>query len=877
MQSSEIRALFLDYFSGKDHLVMPSFPLIPQDDPTLLLIGAGMAPLKPFFTGERKPPHTRLATCQKCIRTPDIERVGYTGRHATFFEMLGNFSFGDYFKEEAVAWAWQLVTEGFQLSPDRLWISIYEEDEEAFNIWHREIGIPAKRIIRLGEKDNFWEIGLGPCGPCSEIYFDLGSAAGCGREECAVGCECDRFLEIWNLVFTQYNREPSGELTVLQQKNIDTGAGLERLATALQGVSSFYETDLLRPLYSHFKGLAAPENRDLEIPLRIVTEHCRGIAFMVADGVIPSNEGRGYVLRRLLRRAARFGRLLGIEKSFLAGAVPLIIEQMGAHYRELEKRRDSIIQVVETEENRFQETLSQGMEILDGYVSSLLQEGRTVFPGNWAFKLYDTFGFPLDLTNEILTERGLQVDRESFDQNLAAQQQRARAARLSAEQVDRQSYREAAGISTVFTGYQATEQQARVLLLLVDGQTRDRAVTGERVELFLDRTPFYAEAGGQIGDTGKIITGENLAVVEDTFFTPTGQIAHRALVKKGIFFKGEQVVASVEGGRRRAICRSHTATHLLHQALRERFGEHVNQAGSLVTADRLRFDFTHYAAPSAADLRLVEETVNRAVLDNLPVSEQWTTLQEAQKVGAAALFTEKYDRDEVRLISAGGYSRELCGGTHVSATGEIGTFRIMAEEGIGSGVRRVEALTGLEAYHAACRDRDQLSKAAQALHTLPDRMEPKLDEILAQNRLLHKTNHDLNQRLAGFAVQELLSRMESVEGVKVISARVDTDNMDTLRLFLDRIKEQLSSVAVVLGAVCGDRVILAGAVTNDLIARGIQANRIIAEVAAQVGGGGGGKPEMAQAGGKDPAALPAALRSVPDLVRAQLAAAGKKG
>jgi len=871
MQSNEIRALFLDFFARKEHLVLPSFSLIPKDDPTLLLIGAGMAPLKPFFTGEKKPPHTRLATCQKCVRTPDIERVGHTGRHATFFEMLGNFSFGDYFKEEAIAWAWELVTGGFRLPTERLWVSIYEEDEEAYQIWRCAIGLPEERIVRLGKEDNFWEIGVGPCGPCSEIYYDLGPEVGCGREECKVGCDCDRFLEIWNLVFTQFNREPSGELTVLKKKNIDTGAGLERLATALQGVSSFYETDLLQPLYCYFSELAGPENRDRTIPLRIVTEHSRGIVFLVADGVLPANEGRGYVLRRLLRRAARYGRLLGIEDAFLAGAVPILVEQMGSIYSKLVQQRERIISVVETEEKRFHDTLAQGMEILDRYIEQLKGEGRTVLPGSWAFKLYDTYGFPIDLTIEILAEHGLQVDRDSFEHDLAAQQQRARAARAATEQAGRQSYREAAGLKTVFTGYETAAQEAQITLMLVDGRPVETAGAGSTVEISLDQTPFYAEAGGQIGDRGTIASGSNLAIVEDTVFTPAGQTVHRARVTAGSFSRGDRVEAAVDAEHRRAVSRSHTATHLLHKALREHLGEHVNQAGSLVATDRLRFDYTHFAAPSAEELQQIEEAVNRIILENLPVTVTETTLEAAQQAGAAALFTEKYDRDAVRMVSAGDFSRELCGGTHVGATGEIGLFRLVAEEGIGSGLRRIEALLGLEAYRLVSREREQLQKTAQVLQTTPERIEQRLEELLEENRLLQKANRELNQRLAGFMIEELLSKATLVEGVPVISASVDATGMESLRLYLDRIKERLPSVVAVLGAVNDGRVLLAGAVTTDLVKKGIQANRVIAAVASLVGGGGGGRPDLAQAGGKNPAALPEALRTVPGLVREQLA------
>lgn len=875
MQSSDIRATFLDFFTGKGHLVMPSFSLIPQDDPSLLLIGAGMAPLKPFFTGERKPPHTRIATCQKCVRTPDIEQVGHTGRHATFFEMLGNFSFGDYFKEEAIAWSWELVREVFRLSAERLWISVYEDDDEAFQIWRERIGIPAERIVRLGKEDNFWEIGTGPCGPCSEIYYDLGPGLGCGRDSCAPGCDCERYLEIWNLVFTQFNREPGGELIPLKQKNIDTGAGLERLATALQGVDSFYETDLFRPLYEYFAGLAGAVAGDgnRKIPLRIVTEHARGVTFMVADGVLPSNEGRGYVLRRLIRRAVRYGRQIGLENSFLAGAVPLLVKMMGGVYPELKERREFIIQVIETEERRFQETLAGGLEILEEYIQNLTEKQQKLFPGDLAFKLYDTYGFPLDLTAEILREEGMSVDRDGFNRCLSEQRQRARAARAAAGAGKKSdSYAVAEELETLFTGYDHLEEQSVIKLMLVDGEPRETAGEGEPVEIFLERTPFYAEAGGQVGDSGVIDSAEGRAIITRAFFTPAGQIVHEGLVESGSLARDTVVTARVDSSCRRGICRSHTATHLLHRALKELLGEHASQAGSLVTSDRLRFDFTHFSALSPEQRRRLEEHVNRKILENLPVIAEKMTLSEAQRRGAVALFAEKYERDAVRVISAGSYSKELCAGTHVAATGEIGFFRIISEEGIGSGMRRIEALTGMEAYRHAAAERALLEELALLVKASPEQLMDKIEELLEENRNLDRSIRELKERLHRYTVKELLSRVESVEGVNLLSASVAAENFDELRQITDQVKNSLPSVAVVLGAVHEGKVLLVATVTADLVKRGLQANNIIKDVAGRVGGGGGGRPEMAQAGGKDPAALPEALQSVKELVRRQLAA-----
>lgn len=871
MQSSTIRAFFLDYFRSKDHLIMPSFSVIPQNDPTLLLIGAGMAPLKPYFTGEKKPPHLRVATCQKCVRTPDIERVGYTGRHATFFEMLGNFSFGDYFKEEAIAWAWDLVINGYRLPVDRLWVSIYVEDDEAFKIWNENIGVPAERIKRLGKKDNFWEIGLGPCGPCSEIYYDLGEAAGCGNPDCAVGCDCDRYLEIWNLVFTQFSREANGELVELKQKNIDTGAGLERLAMALQGVHSLYDTDQVRPLYDHFVSQADPGRRDQQIQLRVVTEHSRGTTFMIADGVIPSNEGRGYVLRRLLRRAVRYGRLLGIEGDFMTEAASLVVDQMGSAYPNLKDRHDYIRQVVSLEEQKFQETLAQGMDILDSYLEKMQCAGEKILPGDLAFKLYDTFGFPLDLTAEILQEKGLEVDREAFGVNLKEQQERARAATRTAAGKDlNEHYQAAEALETVFTGYESLEQDAQLMLALADGKAVAELIQGDEAELFLDRSPFYAEAGGQVGDSGLIEAAGAVFKVINTVFTPFGQIAHQGQVVEGEFKAGSRVQARVDQVRRRGICRSHTSTHLLHRALRRTLGDHINQAGSLVAPDRLRFDFNHFTALSGQQLRTVEEEVNRMALDNVQVTATLTNLAAAQKAGATALFTDKYEEGSVRMVSAGDYTRELCGGTHVSATGEIGLFKIIAEEGIGSGLRRIEAVVGFGAYRQAVKNDQLLKSIAVAMNTDLPRLADKVTEHLAEHKQLQKANQELQQKIAASEVASLLSTIRDVDGAKVLSAAVTAAGLESLRLVMDEVRGCLSSIAVVLGAVSNGKVILVSSVTADLVERGIRADRLLKDVAKLVGGGGGGKADLAQAGGTDPAALPEALAAVDKLVREQL-------
>ncbi len=871
MQSSTIRQYFLDYFSSKEHLIMPSFPLIPQSDPTLLLVGAGMAPLKTYFTGEKKPPHPRVATCQKCVRTPDIDRVGHTGRHATFFEMLGNFSFGDYFKEEAITWAWDLVLNGYRLPVERLWVSIYLDDEEAFKIWNEKIGIPADRVIRLGKEDNFWEIGLGPCGPCSEIYYDLGEEAGCGSPDCAVGCDCDRYLEIWNLVFTQFSREASGELIELKQKNIDTGAGLERLAMALQGVHSLYEIDMVKPLYDHFYNLASPARREQKVPLRILTEHSRGTSFLIADGVIPSNEGRGYVLRRLLRRAVRYGRLLGVEGNFMTEAASLVVDTMASAYPELDERHEYIRQVVQLEEQKFQETLAQGMEILDSYVEKMRGQGDKVLPGEHAFKLYDTYGFPLDLTEEILFEQGLEIDREAFDNNLKMQQDRARAATRSALGAESaEKYKAAEGLETEFTGYDTLEQETKLLFLLVEGEARPAASRGDNIEVILEKTPFYAEAGGQVGDTGTIEAPDGLVTVKNTFFSPTGKIIHHGLVEEGKIAVEDSVNARVDGERRRGICRSHTSTHLLHRALRNKLGAHVNQAGSLVAADRVRFDFNHFSALARDQLLAIEGEVNKMTLANVIVKAEEKTLEEAKQLGATAIFDDKYEESSVRMVSTGNYTRELCGGTHVSSTGEIGLFKIASEEGIGSGLRRIEAMVGMNAYRQTVEREDLLQKIAVSLNTSEHRLDQKFNEHLSEHKSLQKSNQELRQRLAAVEVNSLLAAVQDVGGVNVLSATVSADSTESLRMALDEVKNSIASVVVVLGAVSDGKVMLVSSVSPDLVARGIHANKIIKEVARQVGGGGGGKPELAQAGGKDADALPAAIASVGELVKAQL-------
>ncbi|MBS3946712.1 MAG: alanine--tRNA ligase [Dethiobacter sp.] len=869
MLSKEIRAVFLDYFQRQGHLVLPSFSLIPNNDPSLLLIGAGMAPLKPYFTGEKTPPLPRLATCQKCVRTPDIDKVGRTSRHATFFEMLGNFSFGDYFKEEAITWAWELVTAGYKLPEDKLYVSVYEEDDEAYGIWHKKIGLPPDRIFRLGKADNFWEIGEGPCGPCSEIYYDLGAKRGCGRPNCEVGCDCDRFLEIWNLVFTQFNRTAEGHYEPLAQKNIDTGAGLERLAVVLQGVNNLFEIDTVSPLLHHFAAVTGvPYNKEetKDVSLRIITEHLRGTSFLIADGILPSNEGRGYVLRRLLRRAVRHGKLLGQNSPFLHRAVEIVSDQYGETYPELIRSREFVAKVVQIEEERFHETLEQGTKILNELIWQLGKRG--VLSGEAAFKLYDTYGFPVELTREILAENQLVLDMENFQAAMAAQRERARGARSATTAAREEHWQEIRQLTTGFVGYDQLQAEAEILAILRHGEKVGTATAGDEVEVLLGQTPFYGEKGGQVGDTGNIVTAGGVVEVLETVMTPQEQIVHRGRVSHGAISEGELAEASVHSPRRSAVCRNHTATHLLHSALRELLGEHVRQAGSLVTAERLRFDFTHLSALSPEQLSEVERMVTEKIWENIPVHSFTASLEEAQESGAIALFEEKYGHD-VRMIRLGGFSTELCGGTHVATTGEVGLFKIISEAGIGAGLRRIEALTGAGAYSFLNGRTQLLESAAAQLKAQPEQLPDRLESLLGDYKELQRENQRLQLKLAGMEVDGLLDSISRERGVPVISARVSAGNMETLREMADRLKHKLPSGVIVLGAAAEGKVLLVAAVTPDLVEAGYHAGRLVGEVAKLTGGGGGGRPDMAQAGGKNAAELSGALAKVSQLLQEQ--------
>ena len=868
MTGNELRQKYLQFFAGKEHLILPSYPLIPDNDPSLLLIGAGMAPFKPFFTGKMKPPQLRIATSQRCIRTGDIENVGRTARHHTFFEMLGNFSFGDYFKKEAIAWAWEFVTKELGLAPDKLWITIYTDDDEAFEIWNKDIGLPPERIIRM--EDNFWEIGTGPCGPCSELYVDLGEERGCGKPDCAVGCNCDRYLEIWNLVFTQFDRDEAGNYTPLAKKNIDTGAGLERIASVLQNKKSNFETDLLFPIIEHAMKVAGVEYGQAvrtDISLKVIADHARSVTVMISDGILPSNEGRGYVMRRLLRRAVRHGRLLGIEKPFLVDIVDVVAEIFRQPYPDIGEKRDYIKKVIQLEEARFGETLAQGTELLTQHIETVKAAGGEILDGAITFKLYDTFGFPWELTAEILEEQGLKLDKAGFDQAMTEQRERARAARHEADAAV--SIPDLSGLASqkLTVDYSATA--ATVVCMFREGRIVEETRDGEEVAVILDVTSFYAEGGGQVGDNG-VLTGPlgKLEVVT-TRKLPDGTVYHLGTVTEGFLKQGDKVQLELGQERKAAITRNHTATHLLHAALRETLGSHVNQAGSYVGPDRLRFDFSHFAAMSPQELATVEQAVNRSILINASIGVLETSQEMAKQMGAMALFGEKYG-EKVRVVVVGDISKELCGGTHVAATGEIGLFKIVAESSIGSGLRRIEAVTGLAALDYANQREAMLEAAAQLLKTRPEELVSRLEQALNHSKELEKELAAVQLQQAKGVVQGLLQQVAEIKSVPMVAAAVEASDMDTLRSMADMVRDSMKTGVVVLGAVVGDKVNFVAMAGKEAVGRGAHAGNIVKEVSAAAGGGGGGRPEMAQAGGKNPEKLAEALGLVGSILEKQL-------
>ena len=873
---NELRQMFLDFFESKGHLVMNSFSLVPQNDKSLLLINAGMAPLKPYFTGAEIPPRTRVATCQKCIRTGDIENVGKTARHGTFFEMLGNFSFGDYFKHEAIAWSWEFLTQVVGLDPDRLYPSVYMEDDEAFDIWNKEVGIPAERIFRFGKEDNFWEHGAGPCGPCSEIYYDRGEKYGCGKPDCTVGCDCDRYIEVWNNVFTQFENDGEGHYETLKQKNIDTGMGLERLAVVVQDVDSIFDVDTicaLRNKVCEIAGKTYGANHDDDVSIRLITDHMRSATFLISDGVMPTNEGRGYVLRRLIRRTARHGRLLGIEGQFLAKLSATVIEGSKDGYPELEEKKDFILNVLTNEENQFNKTIDQGLKILNDMEEEMKAAGKDTLSGSDAFKLYDTYGFPMDLTKEILEEKGYQIDEAGFKAEMDAQRERARTAREVTNYMgaDATVYDEIdTSITTAFTGYDKLEDTSKVTVMTTESDIVDSLLEGQSGTIFVENTPFYATMGGQEGDKGVICTENGVFRVEDTIKLRGGKYGHVGTMESGIISKGDKVTLKVCTVGRADTCKNHSATHLLQKALKTVLGSHVEQKGSLVTPTRLRFDFAHFQPMTAEEIAKVEELVNKEIQAGLEVKTQVMGIEDAKKTGAMALFGEKYG-DEVRVVSMGDFSIELCGGTHVANTSAITLFKIVSEAGVAAGVRRIEALTGNNVLDYYKEMETNLHNIAKQLKTSPAEIQDKIAHLQKEVKELHSENESLKSKMAQDSLGDVMDQVVEVKGVKVLASAVADVDMNGLRDLGDQLKEKLGEGVVVLASAKDGKVSLLAMATQGAMDKGAHAGNLIKAAAAIVGGGGGGRPNMAQAGGKKPEKIGEAIAKIPELVEGQLA------
>jgi len=876
MHFREIRQSFLDYFKKQGHEIVDSSSLVPRDDPTLLFTNSGMVQFKNLFLGEEKRHYTRAATSQKCVRAGgkhnDLENVGYTARHHTFFERLGNFSFGDYFKIEAIHWAWELLTEGYHLDKDLLYVSVFREDDEAYGIWEKEIGVPAERIVRLDEKDNFWAMGdTGPCGPCSEILIDQGEAVGCGKPDCAPGCDCDRYLEIWNLVFTQFDRNPEGKLTPLPKPNIDTGMGLERIAAVVQGVTSNYDTDLFREIIARIQDLserAYVQTPKEDIAFRVIADHARAVAFLIGDGIMPSNEGRGYVLRRIIRRAIRFGQILGMNNPFLHLVADRVIDLMGQDYGELVSSRQFIQGIVQNEEKRFADTLHYGMKVLKDQVEEIRSQGGNTIGGEVAFKLYDTYGLSPDIVEDVAREEGLKVDMEGYAKAMARQRTQSQESwKGSGEEEVPEAYRKltANGIRSRFLGYQDLDSESEVLALLGNGQILSSAGPGEEIEVILDRTPFYGQAGGQVGDIGWLRHSGGQMKVTDTRKFAQDLIVHRGKVESGTICPGEKIEARVDEGNRRAIARNHTATHLLHAALREILGDHVKQAGSLVAPDRLRFDFSHFTQVGQESLKEVEAVVNRHIRENLPVSVEEMTRDEAMKTGAMAIFEERYG-ERVRLVKVGdGTSMELCGGTHTGRTGDIGLFKVISEGAVGANLRRIEALTGKTAFEFIQHQDDDLKEIALLLKTAPDQAKERVKRLLDENRQKDREVESYKAKLLSTKSGDLLEGMKEIGGIMVLAREVDADSPRDLREYADRIRDKLRSGIAVLGAKNADKAMLICLVTKDLQDR-FKAGDIIRRLSEKVGGKGGGRPDMAQGGGSRPEVLGEALQSVYEMI-----------
>ena len=875
LESHEIRTLFLEFFEEKGHLIGKSFPLVPKNDKSLLLINAGMAPLKPYFLGTQVPPSKRMTNCQKCIRTGDIENVGKTARHGTFFEMLGNFSFGDYFKREAIEWAWEFITERLEINKDDLWVSVYLDDDETYDIWNKEIGVDESKLVRLGKEDNFWELEVGPSGPCTEIHIDRGEKFGCGSEGCKPGCDCDRFLEVWNLVFSEFNKDQNGNYTPLASKNIDTGMGLERITSVLQDTDNIFEIDTMKAIIAEVEKITGKSYKSEEntgMSFRVITDHIRAMTFLISDGVIPSNEGRGYILRRLIRRAARHGKLLGVEKLFLNELSLKVIESWGDAYPELVENQELIKRVIKSEEEKFEETIDQGIVILNDYIDEIKKSGKTVLDGEHAFKLYDTYGFPLDLTKEILEEEHLDVDEDSFNEEMEKQRNRARKAR---EDSDMHSWDPETTVEidkdlvTEFQGYDRLSLETKVTAIIIEGKSVELLEEGQEAIVLLEKTPFYAEGGGQVGDTGEIFNDKATLKVMDTKKGEEGQFLHIVKLVEGSLSVNSEVSATVDSLNRLSIARNHSVTHLLHQALKDIVGSHVNQAGSLVLGDKMRFDFTHFEGVTKEELDQIEDIVNSKILEGLNVEVVETTIEDARAQGAQALFDEKYG-DTVRLVKIGDYSKELCGGTHVDSSSQIGLFKILSESGIAAGVRRIEAVTGIEAYNYVKNMESTIDEISGVLKSSKKDMVNKIQSTLDDNKTLEKEIEKLKSNLTLSKLDDIIDGISNIDGIDVIYKKLDNLDGNSLRELGDSIKDKLGSVLVVLGSSKDNKVSLIAMATKDLVSKGIHAGNIIKEIAKVTGGGGGGRPDMAQAGGKDASKIEQALNMVPEIIKSQL-------
>lgn len=868
----EIRKMFLEFFEEKEHLVVPSFSLVPQEDESLLLIGAGMAPMKKYFTGESKAPNKRMATCQKCIRTGDIENVGKTDRHATFFEMLGNFSFGDYFKLEAIEWAWEFLHGKLEIPEEQLWVSIYKDDDEAFELWNKHMNVPEERIVRLGKEDNFWELEVGPSGPCSEIYVDRGEEYGCGLPKCQPGCDCDRFVEIWNLVFTQFDKDEKGVYHPLDYPNIDTGMGLERIAAILEGVDNIFEVKAIRNIIdkvAEISDYSYGRDKNKDESIRVIADHSRAATFLVSDGILPGNEGRGYILRRLIRRAARHGKLLGIEGEFLTKIVDEVIDSWKTEYKTLVDKQNEINEIIQVEESKFQETIDQGINILESYIKDMEGSKEETLSGENAFKLYDTYGFPLDLTKEILEERKLLVDEESFNEKMEEQRNRARKARGKGDNSGWGSKFNTdifKGLESIFKGYDESKISTNVIGLFKNMEKVEELKENEEGIIVLKETPFYGESGGQIGDTGilenEIFKGE----VIDTQYTDEDLTIHMVKILSGNIKLNEKVIAKISNNRRNDLRRNHSATHLLHKALNEVLGNHVNQSGSIVLPDRLRFDFSHYKSLSNKEIAEVESIVNEKILDGLNISSTEMTLDEAEEIGAVGLFQDKYG-DLVRVVEMGNYSKELCGGTHVENTSNIGLFKILSENGIASGVRRIEAITGRNVYQYINNMEEEIEKVSNVLKTNSRDLLEKANSVINEIKEKDNTIRILRRNLSKDIVSEILDTSKKVDGISYINYKVEDMDMENLRNLGDQLRNRIKSGVIVLASTFNNKLTFLSMVTKDLNSKGILAGNIVKEVAKVTGGNGGGRPDMAQAGGKDLSKLDEALSIVPDLIK----------